>query len=510
MEPELNDRQLRAGQLLAGRYRIEDLIGQGGMAEVYRGRDERLARPVALKVLRPRFAHDPELRQRFEEEAKAAAHVSSPQVVAVYDAGEDGSKSFIVMELVAGETLHEIISRGPLSSPAARSIGAQVLAALSAAHAKGVLHRDIKPANILITSEGAVKVADFGIAKAIHPSPGSEQHTMDVILGTPSYLAPERAQGLPATVASDLWSVGVLLYESLTGAKPFQGENAVAVSLAASQGRYLPLTELRPDLDPNLAAVVSRALSPVPADRFTSADEMERALGPAPPGAAAAVLLDDTAAASTATEPTTVNQGRSGGATPLLAPMGGAIAAPLVDEALAGEPVAESALDPARVGAVPAGHEGSRTGTAVLAGAALALVLSGLAVALLASPGGSHSKPASGRVGSAPTTTNPTEGPSQQPPDGRRCRDDHDDRTEGPSHPGQHHDDDHDETGGPSHDHDIDDIHHDIDDDHDDHHDDHHCSEGGGQKLVARRRTLRGRSSPKQLKWPTAPDDNYR
>jgi serine/threonine protein kinase len=245
------------------------------MAEVYRGIDERLSRPVALKVLRAHYAGDPALRTRFEDEARAIAMVSHPNVVGVYDAGEDGDTAFIVMELVPGDTLADRIARGPLDETEVRRIGGEVLDALAAAHARGVLHRDIKPANVLITEDGIAKVADFGIAKALQPSPDRNEPTaLHTVLGTPSYLAPERAQGNPATVRSDLWSVGVLLYESLTGEKPFEGDSPIAVSLAAMQGHYVPVLERRPDIDPALAAVIDRALQGEPAHRFVSAAEM--------------------------------------------------------------------------------------------------------------------------------------------------------------------------------------------------------------------------------------------
>src|SRR5487761_1647113 len=157
VEYDITTGQLQIGQLVAERYVVEELIGRGGMAEVYRARDERLARPVALKVLRGHYARDPGLRTRFEEEAKAAAMVSHPNVIGVYDAGEDGGQAFIVMELVTGETLSDRIERGPLELENARQVGVDVLDALAAAHARGVLHRDIRPANVLLTDGGDAK-----------------------------------------------------------------------------------------------------------------------------------------------------------------------------------------------------------------------------------------------------------------------------------------------------------------------------------------------------------------
>lgn len=445
MIPDNANDQLRNGQVLADRYVVEQVIGRGGMAEVYRGRDTRLARPVALKVLRARFGLDPALRLRFEEEAKAAALVSHPNIVAVYDAGEDDSKAFIVMELVAGETLHERILRGPLDVAAARSVGREVLDALGAAHAKGVLHRDIKPANVLLTAEGQAKVADFGIAKAVHPSPdGSNETTMNMVLGTPSYLAPERAQGEPATVRSDLWAVGVLLYEALTGAKPFEGDNPIAISLAAQQARFVPLLDRRPDLDPALAAVIERAIDTDPARRFASAGEMAdalsdrtaeatqilggAALGGAAIGAAAVAagagdpnatqMLDDTAA----------RQHRLGaGAAAGLGAAGAAAAAGAATAGLAAGRAGAStyptaAMATGRHDAAAAGPAPRHRGAAVLIGAAVAVLLGGILALLLTSSNNPKNAPRRGHshstvhlVGSTPTTRATTTTPTTTP-----------------------------------------------------------------------------------------------
>ncbi len=388
MSPDNARRQLRAGQLLADRYVVQQLIGLGGMAEVYRARDERLARPVALKVLRSRYSHDPVVRARFEEEARAAAHVSHPHVVAVYDAGEDDSKAFIVMELVEGETLHHIISKGRVEPDLARSIGLEVLDALRAAHEGGVLHRDIKPANVLVTREHGVKVADFGIAKAVHPSPGAQNHTStNVVLGTPSYLAPERAQGEPATARSDLWSVGVLLYEAVAGQRPFQGDNAIAITLAAEQHRFIPILERVPELDPAFAAAIERALESDPAVRFASAGEMAAALA----GAA------DTVRAGPADAPESAEE-----VTSPFAPAATVPAVALGGAGLLGATGAvgeTSALGSPERGAERPGGRRPRRGVAVLVGAAVALVLGGVAVAMAVSP-----TPPPGRTPDPPTT----------------------------------------------------------------------------------------------------------
>jgi predicted Ser/Thr protein kinase len=425
VSPDNANDQLRNGQVLADRYRIERVIGRGGMAEVYQGHDDRLARPVALKVLHARFGSDPDLRRRFEEEAKAAAMVSHPNIVAVYDAGEDDSKAFIVMELVNGETLHDLIGRGPVPSALARSIGGQVLDALGAAHSKGVLHRDIKPANVLFTPDGQAKVTDFGIAKAIHPSPDADQTTMNMVLGTPSYLAPERAQGLPATVASDLWAVGVLLYEAVTGVKPFEGDNPLAITLAAQQARYVPVLERRPDLDPSLASVIERAIDPEPRARFSSAAEMAAALrgdgGPEATGllgsAAGGAGALAGAAGAEALGSTRVLTGAGGLAGGALAGEGalGAAGATTGRLGVAGATGVHGTQALSREEeAWAAGEPRSRRGLAVLIGAALALLLGGLLALILTSSG--TPSPGPGRlttttthlVGSTPTTQKST------------------------------------------------------------------------------------------------------
>jgi tRNA A-37 threonylcarbamoyl transferase component Bud32 len=429
VSPDNANDQLRIGQILADRYRVDELIGRGGMAEVYRGYDQLLARPVALKVLRTQYGSDPDLRLRFEEEARAAALVSHPNVVAVYDAGEDDSKAFIVMELVSGETLHDRIARGAVEAAFARSIGRQVLAALSAAHAKGVLHRDIKPANVLITPDGQAKVADFGIAKAVHQPPGERDHTsMNMVLGTPSYLAPERAQGDPATVSSDLWSVGVLLYEAVTGVKPFEADNPIAITLAAQQGRYVPVLEQRPGFDPVLAAVIERAIEPEPGRRYSSADEMAGALrhevsDPTP------VLGVDRGLGGNGPDTTQVlgsptergTYGLAAGAAGLAAGAtlgaGAEAGAGAGSEAGAGSAAGAPATrmgaggTPASAAGTYAGEDSQgegqrrrRRGTAVLIGFAVALLLGGLLALVLTGNGG---RTPSGTTLPAPRTTKP-------------------------------------------------------------------------------------------------------
>jgi serine/threonine-protein kinase len=388
--------QLPDGRVLAGRYRVEGIIGRGGMAEVYRGADVRLARPIAIKVLRAQYALDPELRRRFEEEAKAVAMLSHPNVVAVYDAGEDESTAFIVMELVPGETLADRITRGPLDEAAVRRVGGEVLDALAAAHARGLLHRDIKPANVLLTDDGTAKVADFGIAKALHPSPDTSEPTaMHLVLGTPTYLAPERAQGNPATVRSDLWSVGVLLYESLTGEKPFEGDTPIAIALAALEGRYQPVLAVRPGVDPSLAAVIDRALQVDPDRRFSSAEEMGRALQTSNAGETVALGSPPFDPAATSVLGTPSHTMVLGGA--VLAGAGLAAGEGAAGAGVGG-PVTYGAA--ARDDSFASGRPPRRFSAPILAAAAVLVVILGLGGLLLASH---HSPPTT-----VPTTTSKT------------------------------------------------------------------------------------------------------
>ena len=275
------------GVVLGGRYRLGPLLGQGGMARVFDGLDMRLGRPVAIKVLLPELAASASLRQRFEREAEAAARLSHPNVVGVYDAGEDAGQAYIVMERLGGESLADSIRRGPVDGAWLQRLAGDILAALGAAHAAGIVHRDIKPANILLAADGRAKVADFGIARVIEEqaAAGTEAGGLTstgLIVGTPEYLAPERMLGRPATAESDIYSVGVVLYEALTGQKPFGGGTPLAVAAAASQGAAgaPDPAALRPGADPRMIAAIARAMAPDPALRFASAAAMASALRP--------------------------------------------------------------------------------------------------------------------------------------------------------------------------------------------------------------------------------------
>lgn len=249
------------------------------MAEVRDGWDRRLDRPVAVKLLHPAVGAQPEQRDRFEGEARAAAALNHPNLVAVHDSGDHDGVPYIVMERLPGRTLGDAIAQGPLPWFQVRLILDQVLSALAAAHAAGILHRDIKPANILFTEHGDAKVADFGIAK----SGGGVQTMAGQVFGTMAYLTPERIAGHPATVSDDLYAVGVVGYEALTGRRAFPQENLVELARAVAEQPVVPLQQLRPDVDPNLAATIERAMARDPHWRFTSAQAMRDALAGASP-----------------------------------------------------------------------------------------------------------------------------------------------------------------------------------------------------------------------------------
>ncbi|HEX7168499.1 MAG TPA: serine/threonine-protein kinase [Acidimicrobiales bacterium] len=262
--------------VIGGRYRLGPLLGRGGMAEVYDAVDSRLDRPVAVKVLRPEMAARIDVRRRFEAEARGAARLSHSNVVAIFDTGEDDGLPWIVMERLPGETLADRMGKDPLDTAWVGRVAGDVLGALGAAHAAGLIHRDVKPGNILIGADGCAKVADFGIAKSLE-AVGDETHTGQLV-GTPAYLAPERIDGEPATVRSDLFALGVVLYEALAGEKPFRGTTPVSIAYAVRHTDPKPLAEVRPDLPAHLVGAVERAMARDPEQRFASAADMARAL----------------------------------------------------------------------------------------------------------------------------------------------------------------------------------------------------------------------------------------
>jgi eukaryotic-like serine/threonine-protein kinase len=261
--------QIQKDVTLGGRYRLVSRIASGGMGTVWRAVDVVLDRPVAVKTLSEALGEDAKFVERFRREARAAAGLSHPNVASVYDYGEDGSTPFIVMELLDGETLAGRMARSGRIPPAeAAGIAARVAAALQAAHDAGVVHRDVKPGNVMLTRSGGVKVMDFGIAATAWAAPLTATGTT---MGTASYLSPEQASGERATPASDVYSLGCVLYEMLTGQAPFPGETPVAVATAHVQSRVVPVRQLAPQVPPSLAAACERALEKDPASRPPSA-----------------------------------------------------------------------------------------------------------------------------------------------------------------------------------------------------------------------------------------------
>ncbi|HWK26620.1 MAG TPA: PASTA domain-containing protein [Solirubrobacter sp.] len=257
------------------RYRVLRRLGTGGMSEVWCAEDEVLGRQVALKLLGGRFAEDPEFRERFRREAQAAASLTHPNIVAIFDRSEWEGVPYIAMELVDGRTLKELVrDRGPLPPEIAIGLIEQVLRALAYAHRRGIVHRDVKSQNVLLDAEGVAKVADFGIARA----GDSDMTQTGTIVGTVQYVSPEQAEGRPVDRRSDLYSAGVVLYELLTGRVPFDGEAPIAIAIKHINERPVPPSQLRPGIPPALESVVLRAMEKDPARRYQSAEEFIAAL----------------------------------------------------------------------------------------------------------------------------------------------------------------------------------------------------------------------------------------
>jgi len=295
--------EVSEGSVVDGRYRVLNRLGSGGMADVWLAEDTHLQRRVALKVLHRRFAQDREFVERFRREAEAAAGLQHPNIVAVYDRGEFEGTYYIAMQYVEGATLKELIDRG-LTPPEGVELIRQVLEAARFAHKHGVVHRDLKPQNVIVDPDGKAVVTDFGIARA----GVSEITQTGSVMGTPHYLSPEQAQGHDVTSVSDLYSIGVILYEALTGRVPFEGESAVAVAMKqVSQTPQRP-SSINPRVSPALDAVVMRALEKDPGARFQSADAFIAALDAA------------------------IKEGAPGGGTAAFAPLPPVVATPEEDE----------------------------------------------------------------------------------------------------------------------------------------------------------------------------------
>ncbi|WP_218018226.1 Stk1 family PASTA domain-containing Ser/Thr kinase [Nocardia shimofusensis] len=260
------------GQMLDGRYRIDAPIARGGMSTVFRGVDTRLDRPVAIKVMDPKFAGDPQFLTRFELEARTVARLSHPALVAVYDQGIDGEYPFLIMELVQGGTLRELLrERGPMPPHAARAVVEPVLAAIGVAHNQGLVHRDIKPENVLISDAGEVKIADFGLVRAVA---AANTTAAGVILGTAAYLSPEQVTTGHTDARSDVYAFGILLFELLTGQVPFTGDNSLSVALQRVDNDVPSPSSYIDGVPAEFDELVARATAREPAHRFANADEM--------------------------------------------------------------------------------------------------------------------------------------------------------------------------------------------------------------------------------------------
>ena len=297
---------------LGDRYEIKQIIGRGGMAEVHEGLDTRLNRRVAIKVLRADLARDPIFQERFRREAQSAAGLNHPNIVSIYDTGEDSytegltqtNVPYIVMEYVDGVTLREMLQNGPRILPErGLEILAGVLAALDYAHRHGIVHRDIKPANVMINTHGDAKVMDFGIARAMSDAATSVTAT-SAVMGTAQYLSPEQARGEVADARSDIYAAGCLLYELLTGATPFTGDSPVSIAYQHVNSQVVPPSHLDPSIPPTLDAIVLQALAKNPMTRYQTAAEMradvERAIAGMPISAAADTQVFATSAPTTA------------------------------------------------------------------------------------------------------------------------------------------------------------------------------------------------------------------
>ena len=264
-----------SAMLLGGRYQVQDKIGAGGMATVYRGLDEVLGRTVAIKTMLPQYANDPSFAARFKQEAQAAAALQSPYIVSVYDWGKDADTYYIVMEYLRGTDLKSGIRKhGALDCKKVAQIGSQIAQALSVAHKHDIIHRDIKPQNIMVQPDGNIKVMDFGIARAKN----SHLTQDNSVLGTAHYVSPEQTQGKELGPTTDIYSLGIVMYEAATGQVPFQGDDAISVALKQVNEQPKPPSQLNPAVDPSLESIILKCMQKNPAARFQTADELYHVL----------------------------------------------------------------------------------------------------------------------------------------------------------------------------------------------------------------------------------------
>ncbi len=272
------------GGLLDGRYKLGDLVASGGMGTVYRATDERLGRSVAVKILKENLVGDPQFVERFRREARAVASLSHPNIANIYDYGQDDERHYIVMEFVEGRDLSDVLTQeGRLPAERAAAIASQICAAVDHAHAAGIIHRDIKPANVILDSHDRVKVTDFGIARTVGDS---TMTGTGLVMGTAKYLSPEQAMGTKVVPTSDIYSIGIVLYEMLTGEVPFVGDSAVSVALQHAKDDTPVPSSVAPEVSDELDAVVARATAKEPGERWPTGAAMAGALAGALGGAA--------------------------------------------------------------------------------------------------------------------------------------------------------------------------------------------------------------------------------
>ena len=281
------------GEVIAGRYELLELIGKGGMSSVYKAHDRLLDRQIAVKILHPHFTEDEEYVERFRREARAVAQLSHPSIVTVIDRGEDEGRQYIVFEYVEGENLKQLLERtGPMPVRDALLLGLQMARALSFAHGRGLIHRDVKPQNVLLNADGQAKMTDFGIARSVDVQGVTITGT---VLGTSEYIAPEQARGERVDAQTDVYSLGVVLYELLVGGVPYEGETFVTVALKHVNEPVPPVLERRPDVPTRVALAVERAMAKSPDERFSSmqelVDELEACLAELDPGDEQATMI---------------------------------------------------------------------------------------------------------------------------------------------------------------------------------------------------------------------------